>query len=57
MFVKLAARFKEPSTWAGLGGSAMLIGVSQQEFDAWVAAVSGVCLFISIILKETGNDA
>ncbi len=55
-FLKLASRFKEPSTYAGLGGVAMLYGVSQDEFQGWVAAVSGVFLFISIVLKEVGSD-
>ncbi len=55
--LRLLARFKEPSTYAGLGGVAMLYGVSQDEFQGWVGAVSGVALFISIVLKEAGSDA
>jgi len=50
---KLVTRFKEPSTWAGLGAAAMLYGVNQAQFDMWVAAVSGIALFLSVILGET----
>ncbi len=48
----VANRFKEPSTYAGLGGAAMLYGATGDEFQVWTAAVSGVFLFISVILKE-----
>ncbi len=53
---KLVARFKEPSTYAGLGGAALLYGVSADEFQGWVGALSGAFLFISIVLKEVGSD-
>jgi len=55
MVKRLINTFKEPSTYAGLGGVAILYGVSQPEFDTWVAAVSGVALFLSVVLKEVGD--
>jgi hypothetical protein len=55
--LKLATRFKEPSTYAGLGGIALLYGVNADEFQGWIAAISGGFLFISIVLKEVGSDA
>ena len=57
ILLRLATRFKEPSTYAGLGGIALLYGVSADEFQGWVAALSGVFLFISIVLKEGAPDA
>ncbi len=54
---KLVSRLKEPSTYAGLGGAALLYGATQDEFQGWVAALSGVFLFISVVLKEVGSDA
>lgn len=48
----LINRLKEPSTYAGLGGAAVLLGFSIDEFDLWVKAVGGVFLFLSIILRE-----
>ena len=45
-------RLKEPSTYAGLGGASLLLGFSQDEFQLWIAAISGAFLFLSIILRE-----
>jgi len=53
---KLAKRFKEPSTYAGLAGIAMLYGVTADEFAGWVAALAGLFSFVSIVLQEVGND-
>ena len=48
----LINRLKEPSTYAGLGGIAILLGFSVEEFNLWVKAVGGIFLFLSIILRE-----
>lgn len=48
----LIERLKEPSTYAGLGGMFVLLGTSQEQFDTYVAGVSGVFLFLSILLSE-----
>lgn len=48
----LVNRLKEPSTYAGLGGAAILYGATAEQFQTWTAAVAGICLFISILLKE-----
>ena len=45
-------RLKEPSTYAGLGGAALLAGYSMDTFNLWVGAVSGVFLVLSIVLRE-----
>ena len=57
MLNRILNRFKEPSTFAGLAGVAMLYGVTSDDFNLWVGAVTGVCLFLSIVLKEVGSDA
>lgn len=45
-------RLKEPSTYAGLAGLALVIGMEAQEFQGYVNAVAGALGFISILLKE-----
>ncbi len=51
---RLVNRLKEPSTYAGLGGAAMLFGLSMDQFQMYANAVAGVALFVSIIMKEVG---
>jgi hypothetical protein len=53
--LRLLNRLKEPSTYAGLGGAAMLFGMNMPEFQTWANAIAGVALTISIIIKETGS--
>ena len=48
----LIARLKEPSTYAGLGGAAMLAGINMEQFQDYAGAVAGLFLFVSIILGE-----
>jgi len=49
----LIDRLKEPSTWAGLAGLGLLFGMSRDEFDIYVGAITGALAFVSIILKES----
>lgn len=51
----LINRLKEPSTWASLAGLAVLAGVSMDQFNDYVLAVSGVFAFVGIFLKEKGG--
>lgn len=53
----LVDRLKEPSTWAGLAGIAMLMGLSTDQFNLYVQAVTGVLTFMAIILKETAHGS
>ena len=48
----LLNRLKEPSTYAGLGGGAMLLGINMPEFQQWINAAAGVALFLSVFIKE-----
>ena len=48
----LIDRLKEPSTWAGLAGLALLFGLSQAQFDTYVQAITGLLAFMAIVMKE-----
>jgi len=51
----LVKRLKEPSTWASLAGLAVIAGLSLDQFNEYVAAISGVFAFIGIFLSENGG--
>lgn len=53
---RLINRLKEPSTYAGLGGAAMLLGIQAPQFNEWTSAAAGVALFVSIFIKEAGSS-
>ena len=46
------ARLKEPSTYAGLSGIALALGVSGELYNAAAGAIAGVAGLISVILAE-----
>ena len=48
----LINRMKEPSSWAGLAGLAMLAGLSMDEFNHYVQAITGILAFMAIVMKE-----
>ena len=49
-------RLSEPSTWAGLGGLALLLGLSQEDWMQYTAAVTGAAGFVlAIIFGEKGE--
>ena len=50
-------RLKEPSTYAGLAGLAVVAGLSTDMFNEYVAAIAGVFGFIAIFLGESKSDA
>lgn len=45
-------RLKEPSTYAGLSGIALALGVSGELYNAAAGAIAGVAGLISVILAE-----
>jgi len=53
---RIVNRLKEPSTYAGLGGAAMLFGLSMDKFQMYANAAAGVALFVSIFMKEVGSS-
>jgi len=53
----LIDRLKEASTWASLAGLAVLAGISVEQFQEYILAVSGLFAFIGIFLKEKGSTS
>jgi hypothetical protein len=46
------ARLKEPSTYAGLSGLALALGVSGEIYSAASAALAGIAGLIAVVLGE-----
>jgi len=51
----ILSRLKEPSTFAGLSGLALALGVSGELYNAAAAAIAGVAGLIAVILAEKGK--
>lgn len=45
-------RLKEPSTYAGLSGLALALGVSGELYDAAAAAIAGVAGLVAVLLAD-----
>ena len=45
-------RLKEPSTYAGLSGLALALGVSGELYSAASAALAGVAGLLAVVLAE-----
>jgi len=53
---RLLKMLSEPSTYAGLGGLAVILGMDMETFNQIVLAVAGGVGFVaSIIIKEVGD--
>jgi hypothetical protein len=52
MVQMLIDRLKEPSSWAGLAGIALLAGLSMDDFNLYVQAITGALAFMAIVMKE-----
>jgi hypothetical protein len=48
----LLGRLREPSTFAGLSGLALAVGLSQDQFTAIANAVAGLAGLLAVILAE-----
>jgi hypothetical protein len=51
-FDVIVDRLKEPSTWAGLAGLALIFGLPQEVFLEYVTAITGALAFVAIVMKE-----
>jgi hypothetical protein len=51
----ILSRLKEPSTFAGLSGLAMALGISTHLYEAAAMTIAGVAGLIAVILAEKGN--
>lgn len=53
----IISRLKEPSTYAGLSGLALALGVSGELYSAIAAALAGVAGLVAVILSEKSRPA
>lgn len=51
----ILSRLKEPSTYAGLSGLAMALGISTHMYEAAAVAVAGIAGLVAVILAEPGK--
>ena len=51
----IVKRLSEPSTYAGLAGAALLLGVSSDEWMTYASAAAGLFAFLAIFLGEKGE--
>lgn len=51
----IIARLREPSTFAGLSGLALAIGLSQDQWAAIGAAVAGIAGLVAVFVTEKGK--
>lgn len=52
----LLNRLREPSTYAGLAGAAVVLGIELESFQAYANAVAGVFGFAAIFLGESKSE-
>jgi|GEM_PF-428435 len=48
----LVNRLREPSTWAGLAGLALALGISEAEWQVWSAAAAALASLAAMLLWE-----
>lgn len=48
----ILSRLKEPSTFAGLSGLALALGISGELYNAAAAAIAGVAGLLAVVLAE-----
>jgi hypothetical protein len=48
----ILARLKEPSTYAGLSGIALALGVSGELYSAASAALAGLAGLVAVVLSD-----
>lgn len=48
----ILSRLKEPSTYAGLSGLAMALGISTHLYEAASLAIAGVAGLVAVLLAE-----
>lgn len=52
----IISRLREPSTYAGLAGLALAVGVSAEQWAAISTAVAGVAGVIAIFVREKATE-
>lgn len=51
----ILSRLKEPSTYAGLSGIALALGVSGELYNAVAGAIAGLAGLVAVILADKGS--
>lgn len=52
----LINRLREPSTWAGLAGLALALGISEAEWQVWSAAAAALASLAAMLLFERSDS-
>lgn len=55
MFHFIISRLKEPSTYAGLSGIALALGVSGELYNAVAAALAAIAGLIAVVLSDKAH--
>lgn len=50
------SRAKEPSTWAGLAGLAVIFGISADEWQVMSNALAAVAAAVSMFIREKSPE-
>jgi hypothetical protein len=53
----ILSRLKEPSTYAGLSGLAMALGISSHLYEAAAMAVAGVAGLVAVLLADKASKS
>lgn len=51
----ILSRLKEPSTFAGLSGLALALGISGELYNAAAGAIAGIAGLVAVLLAEKGT--
>lgn len=51
----IISRLKEPSTYAGLSGLAVTLGISGELYNAAAVALAGIAGLVAVLLAEKGS--
>ena len=51
----ILSRLKEPSTFAGLSGLALALGISGELYNAAAGAIAGIAGLVAVLLAEKGK--
>jgi predicted permease len=43
---------REPSTYAGIAGLVLSLGISNEEYQIWTTAIAGVAGLVAMLLTE-----
>jgi hypothetical protein len=53
----ILSRLKEPSTYAGLSGLAVALGISTHLYEAAALAVAGIAGLVAVIFAEKASKS